>query len=464
MEKINILAVDDEPSILFSIKNCLDKYNVSTIDNPIKALESVKDSKYNIIIVDYKMPVMNGIELLIKIKEIFPDYIGILLTAYANKEILEEALNKDLVMNVIEKPFDLEDLKSIIDIAIIKINKQKEEIEKLAKIKLNYEELRNKYIIPRKIIGLDNSLHDVYEKIKSSAQYPVNILLTGETGTGKEMAADLIHEMSKRKDENCIKINCAAIPENLLEGELFGYTKGAYTDAKTDKKGKIELAHKGTLFLDEIGEMKLELQAKLLRVLQDKTIERLGSNKQIDVDFRLISATNIDLKEAIKNKTFREDLYYRLNGFPIELPPLREWKEDFNEFIDYFVEKICVEMDIKVKEVESKVFNKLRNYLWPGNIRELKNAIMRSVILSHNTNIISADIFNFLENQSITEDDYIKAVKIISKKVIDNEIDIKFIEKEILNEILNYFNGNVLEASKHTNIMKDKFYRNRKDK
>ena len=164
MENINILAVDDEPSILFSIKNCLDKYNLSTIDNPKEALESVKEAKYNIVIVDYKMPVMNGIELLIKIKEIFPDYIGILLTAYANKEILEEALNKDLVMNVIEKPFELDDLTTVIDKAIIKINKQKEEIKKLEKIKIDYQELRNKYIIPKKIIGLDNKQINIRTK------------------------------------------------------------------------------------------------------------------------------------------------------------------------------------------------------------------------------------------------------------------------------------------------------------
>jgi len=381
-QKIKILAVDDEPGILFSIEGICSDYKVISFEHPRDALSYLKDEAFDIIIVDYKMPALNGLDFLIEANKIRENCYTILLTAFAEKDILQKSINQNLINKVIEKPINSNDLLTGISEAIIKISESKSKLNEIEFLKESYRELKNERLLyADEIIGINGGLKDVYTKLESVAKHPVNILITGETGTGKELMAQAVHNLSPQFENNFIKINCAAIPDNLMESELFGHVKGAFTDAVKDKPGKIELANNGTLFLDEIGELKLELQAKLLRVLQEKELFRVGSNTVTKVDFRLIAATNKDLSEEISTGNFREDLYYRICTFPIEMPPLRNRLSDLPELIIYFVETICTELNIKTPMIQDNVFTSLKKYHWPGNIRELENAIKRVVII-----------------------------------------------------------------------------------
>jgi len=333
MKDYSIAVIDDEPAILFTIEKSLSEYRVDTFSDAKAGLEKILASPYDIIIIDYKMPGISGIEFLKTIKSRGITYFGIMITAYAEKNLLENLINDSLISKILEKPLTVKLIKEIVREAVVELDKkfkQQADRERLV--------MENKMLkAGRKIIGLDGGLKQVSEQVKAIATHPIDVLITGETGTGKEVITDLLHHLwVKEKEAPCIKINCAAIPEQLLEGELFGYKKGAFTGAERDKPGKIELAHRGTLLLDEIGEMRPNLQAKLLRVLQEKKIESLGSNTVVDVDFNLICTTNRDLIQACRKKSFRSDLYYRISTFHISLPALRDRKEDIPELISYF--------------------------------------------------------------------------------------------------------------------------------
>ena len=310
------------------------------------------------------------------------------------------------------------------------------------------------------IIGINKGLKDIYEKLLSIAKHPINILLTGETGTGKELIAKAIHSLSPRKEYPFIKINTTAIPDTLFESELFGYKKGAFSNAVSDKAGKIELANKGTLFLDEIGDMNINLQAKLLRVLQEKELERLGSNTTIKVDFRLIAATNKNLLEAIKKGEFREDLYYRINDFSINLPPLRNRIDDMEELVNFFVSKFSKDLGFSGITISKDAIFTLKQYSWPGNIRELENAIKRVVITSFERKKIEPTSFNFLfptlSEKSVTLDD---ALEILKENVIKHNIDLETIEQLVVKKILKFFDDSVSDAVEKTGISKNKFYK-----
>jgi DNA-binding NtrC family response regulator len=460
---IRILVVDDEESLLIDIVKYFRNYNIKTISHPKKAAAELANAYYDIIVADYRMPEISGIDLLIKARQASSYHYGILFTAFADKTILEQVINKNLVRKIVEKPIKLKLLKSIIDDAIGECKKYKEEKKRVKQLSLYYENAKNEWEDPfSKIIGLDGGLEKIYKKTKAVADLSINVLLTGETGTGKELFARFIHELSPRRSKPFVAINCSAYPENLLESELFGYVKGAFTGAYRDKPGKIELSDEGILFLDEIGELKNDLQVKLLRVLQEKKIERLGSNQMYPVDFRLITATNREPSECIKKGTLREDFYYRINGFPISLPPLRERKEDIPILVSHFLRKASRELSIPDPSIEEGALALLKNYHWPGNIRELENVIMRSLILSMDKKVIHKDSLDLLFHlPPVNTNSFQAAINTLSNQVIHKKIGLKNIERYILTDILDYFGGNVKKAVDTTGILKDKFYRNR---
>jgi transcriptional regulator with PAS, ATPase and Fis domain len=356
----------------------------------------------------------------------------------------------------------------MIDEAIAVCRRKRKKQQSLNNIIMQYEYLKQEQEFHKsKLVGLSKGLKDVYSKIKSAAQYPVNVLLLGETGTGKELVANMIHELSIRRRNNFIKLNCAAIPDSLIESELFGYNKGAFTGANSSKPGKIEMTNGGTLFLDEIGEMSIDVQIKLLRVLQYKEIERIGSNKPLKVDFRLITATNKDIEKCINEGRFREDFYYRINIFPIRIPSLRERKSDIPDLVDYLVKKTCRELNIKQPSIEKDVYKKLQSYPWPGNIRELENIIMRTLIITPDKPVLHESDFNFMfysTSVPVCNISFKKAIQVLRDEVLQKNLKVKDIDRYILKSILDYYNGNIKDAVKNTGILKDRFYRLKKDK
>ncbi|HBD96382.1 MAG: hypothetical protein A2015_13270 [Spirochaetes bacterium GWF1_31_7] len=456
---VKILYVDDEEVILSNVKEFFDGiYDIITMQSSVDALKILETEKFDIIMSDFKMPEITGFDLLTKAKELKAYTYGILLTAYADKSLLEQMINNNLVNKIVEKPYKLKDLKIYLDEAVKYINTKKEESEKISSIKHSFEILKSE--LSEEIIGAETTLKDVYKKIATVSKHDVNVLISGETGTGKELVAKTIHYLSSRRDGPFIKINSTAIPETLFESELFGYKKGAFSNATQDKAGKVELAHKGTLFLDEIGDMDLSVQAKLLRVLQEKEVERLGSNKVVKVDFRLIVAANKNLHERIENKLFREDLFYRMNEFPISLPPLRERVDDIEALIKYFLIKSCVELNIKPMEIAKETFDKLRAYNWPGNVRELKNAVKRVAIAFSEERIINPDCFDFLfirNSFNVTSID--GAVKILKDAVLNRELELTDVEDKIVEMILKDCNNSVSDAVDKTGISKNRFYK-----
>lgn len=371
--KNKLLIIDDEPLIRMSLNEGLKDtgLEIVTARSGKEAMEILNSDNFGFIITDYKLPDLNGLEILKLVKNTYPDTIVIMMTAYGTSETAIDAIKMG-AFDYITKPFSIEEIKII-----------------LAKAK-QFSLLENENVLLKEqltkqsnieIVGVSEAIVKIKNSILTIANSDSPVLITGETGTGKELIADAIHYSSRRKNYPYIKINCAAIPETLLESELFGYEKGAFTGAFQLKKGKIELADTGTLFLDEIGDMPVALQAKLLRVLETKEFERLGGSKSIKVNIRIIVATKKDLKEEIQKGNFREDLFYRINVFHIHLPPLRERREDIPLLTRYFLEKHSKLSNKKITGVTDEVFEIFKKYLFPGNIRELNNIIERAVML-----------------------------------------------------------------------------------
>lgn len=370
--KRKVLIADDEPNMIWALKKALVKegYEIISADNGEEAVKKLIDDP-DLVIMDLKMPKMNGLEALKKIKEINPKIPVIMITAHGTTDTAVEAM-KIGALDYISKPFDIDELRVVIKKALEykslndEINYLREMLEKDSS----------------KIIYKSKSMEDVLKLVYRVAPTDATVLILGESGTGKELIANEIHRLSKRSNGPLIKMNCGAFAESLLESELFGYEKGAFTGAISRKKGKFELAQGGTVFLDEIGEISEAMQVKLLRVLQEKEYERVGGESTIKGDFRVIAATNKNLKEMVDNNEFREDLYYRLNVVPIKISPLRERKEDIPLLIDYSVEKYSSQMGRNKLKICPKNLDLMVRYDWPGNIRELQNIIERCVILA----------------------------------------------------------------------------------
>ncbi|NPV42649.1 MAG: sigma-54-dependent Fis family transcriptional regulator [Firmicutes bacterium] len=375
MPEAKVLLVDDEAKIREILKLVLEKegYQVHTSKNGSEALSALENEYFDVMITDLKMPKMDGLELMREIKQKGIKVNVVFITAYADIKDAVEAIKLG-AFDYLEKNFKMEELLSVIKGAV-KEQKMIGENESLKKKLAEHDSFFG-------IIGESPKIKEIKDLIIKIANSQASVLLTGESGTGKEMFARAIHMCSKRKNKPFVAINCAALPQTLLESELFGYEKGAFTGALKQKKGKFEQANEGTIFLDEIGEMNIQTQSKLLRVLQEREYERVGGLETIKIDIRVITATNRDLEEAIKAGDFREDLYYRINVIPIHIPPLRERREDIPLLAEYFLKKFNVDYRKNIELISMEVIDIFMEYDWPGNIRELKNVIERAVAIA----------------------------------------------------------------------------------
>ena len=369
-----ILIIDDEKSLLDLLTVVFKKegYAVRTALSVAKGLETLEREPIDLIISDIKMPQMSGLDLLKRVKELQPELPIVLITAFGSIGQAVEAL-KAGALDYVVKPFDVEELKIIVARGLEKRRLREEN-------RLLKRDLTERYSFER-MIGKGRLMQEIYTLIEKLALTDSTVLITGESGTGKEMAARAIHYQSGRRTGQFVSLNCAALPENLLESELFGHVRGSFTGAVSDKKGMFELAQRGTLFLDEVGEMSPWTQVKLLRALQERKVRRVGGADEIAVDVRIIAATNQDLKKGIQEGKFREELFYRLNVISFDMPPLRRRVEDIPLLIAHFLQKYCDKMGKKPKRFTPEVVGLLESYSWPGNIRELENVIERIVAI-----------------------------------------------------------------------------------
>ena len=380
-----ILVVDDEEAMRESLNDWLkeDGYEVGLAAGGQEAIDMVRDEPWEIILLDLKMPGMNGLETLKHLKEVRPDAEILMMTAYATVDTAVQAM-KEGAFDYLVKPFDPDE----VEILIKKIVKHKELILENILLRKKLEE-REQF---DEIIGKSDAMQQIFELIERVAPTDSTVLITGESGTGKEMIAQAIHGNSGRCYMPLIAVSCGALPESLLESELFGYEKGAFTGAEHTKRGRFEMAHKGTLFLDEIGDISLKTQVDLLRVLQQKGFSRLGSEESIEVDVRILAATNRDLEKAIIENRFRKDLFYRLNVISIHVPPLRERKEDIPLLAKASVRKCCLELNKDEVNIALSAMKLLVDYDWPGNVRELENIIERALVIGGGKEIAATDI------------------------------------------------------------------------
>ncbi|MDD2366764.1 MAG: sigma-54 dependent transcriptional regulator [Desulfuromonadaceae bacterium] len=388
-----ILVADDEESIRWVLSKALKQkgFTVDIAHDGRQALELIKDNCYDLAILDIKMPGINGLDLLDKVREMNSDLLMVIMTAEASMKNAVEAMKRG-AYDYITKPFDLD----VIDAIIEKVARARDIAVQVTSLK---EELKGRYQVEKNIVGNSVAMQEVYKTIGKVAGSDVTILIQGESGTGKELVARAVHFNSERIGKPFIAINCAAIPRDLLESELFGLEKGSFTGAGERKLGKFEQANHGTLFLDEIGDMPLELQAKILRVLQEHEVTRIGGNQNISVNVRIVAATNQSLIEKVRAKDFREDLYYRLNVVPITLAPLRDRRDDIPDLANYLLSRACAEMSVSPKQLSADALTLLNSYSWPGNVRELENAIKRAVILSNDPLLTAADFGGLLSTK-----------------------------------------------------------------
>ncbi len=384
---IGILVVDDEFSVRDSLYNWFktEGYRVDTAENATEALKKLQESSWDIVLLDIKMPGMDGMELQKHIKKIDNSIVVIIITAYATVDTAVEAM-KEGAFDYLSKPIDPDKLSILVRNAV----NQKRLLAENIQLRQKVEELS----LQDEIIGESPQMKNIMEMVETVAQTDATVLIRGESGTGKELIAQAIHIKSKRRYFPIISINCGGLSEGLLESELFGHEKGAFTGAQYKRKGKLEMANGGTIFFDEVGNIPLKMQMDLLRVIETKQFTPLGSNKVINVDFRVIAATNTDLEKAVSEGRFREDFYYRLNVFSIEIPPLRERTQDIPLLANYFLKKYARSMNKNVNEISPEAMKILMQYEWPGNIRELRNTIERALVLVGKKNRIEPEDIN----------------------------------------------------------------------
>ena len=435
----NILIFYDEKGIRDGLKLFLKRegHLTFTAEDGKEALEILEKNDIDLVISDLRMPHINGDELLAFIKRDYPGVKVIILTGHGTVENAVEAMRNG-AYDFLIKPLNLEKLGLIVKRALSQ--RQLEIDNRLLKKKLN--------VFSKQMIGKSDKMIKISNLIEQVAPSKTSVLILGENGVGKEVIANLIHDFSNRKSNPFIKVHCAALSENLLESELFGHEKGAFTGAIKEKKGRFELANKGTIFLDEIGEISPNIQVKLLRVIQEKSFERVGGEKTINVDVRIIAATNRNLKKEVEEGRFREDLYYRLNVVQITVPPLRERKEDILLMMSSFIQNFSEENDKNIKEITKKAKTALYNYNWPGNVRELKNVLEAAVVLSKDGVIDINDLPPYLKN----EDEQGNFLKIKMPATMDE------IEKEAIISTLALANGNKSKTAEMLNMNRKTLY------
>ncbi len=448
-----ILVADDEESIRWVLSKSLSKsgFTVDLASSGTEALALVRQQNYDLAVLDIKMPGVSGLDLLSRFHEERPEMLVVIMTAESSMSNAVEAMKRG-AYDYITKPFDLDALDAI----ILKAQKASEVTEEVYRLK---SELKEHYQVERTIIGKSGAMQEVYKVLGKVAPSDVTVLVTGESGTGKELVARAIHYNSRRLGKPFLALNCAAIPRELLESELFGFEKGAFTGATERKIGKFEQANGGTLFLDEIGDMPLELQAKLLRVLQEREVTRTGGNTTIHVDVRIVAATNQDLKEKVRAKEFREDLFYRLNVVPIELPPLRDRREDIPLLVEFFLQRTREEMGSATQGCTEEAMALLRRHSWPGNVRELENALQRAALLSPDLLLTPSD-FPSLQADGQRDDNDCSLEEVIGNKLraslaqvevqeLDNLYDMVLyqMERPLINIVLEKTRGNQVQAA-----------------
>jgi len=389
MSGAKILIVDDELIVRESLGGWLERdgHTVDKAASGEEALEKCANTRYDILLLDIKMEGMSGLDVLKKVKENDPDVSVVMITAYGSIPSAIEAM-KSGAHEYLLKPFDPDELIVLIE----RIRKYQAETRETQFLREQYKE-RTRF---ESMIGQSRSLQEVFDLIERIAPTDSTVLIKGETGTGKGLAARAIHTKSRRGEGPFVVVNCGAFPEHLLESELFGYQKGAFTDAKTTKKGRLEMAHGGTLLLDEVGEISMRMQIDLLRVLEDHLFYRVGGTQPIEADFRIIAATNKDLEKTIKEGTFREDLYYRLNVISFVMPPLREHKQDIPLLANHFLQRFAQETNKPVDQISREALDEMMLYDWPGNVRELGNAVERAVVVGRGRRILPQDLPIFL--------------------------------------------------------------------
>lgn len=424
---ISILIVDDEASVRDSLNNWFieDGYEVACAADAKEALSLLESKSFDIVLADIKMPGMDGLEMHRRIKVLNKEAIVIIMTAFASVDTAVQAL-KDGAYDYVTKPFDPDDLSHLIRNATKHIS-----------LKTENDALRNKVVSLENvedIIGVSEPMMKVFKEIESVAQSNSSVIITGESGTGKELIARAIHFNSPRKYFSLVSVHCGALTESLLESELFGHEKGAFTGAMFNRKGRFEMADGGTIFLDEIATISTKMQVELLRVLETKSFVRVGGNKEIKSDFRVICATNKNLKKMVENGTFREDLYYRLNVVNINVPPLRERVEDIPLLVDYFIKKYCNAMSRDMVTVEPAAMKRIEEFEFPGNVRELENMIERAIVIGNGKEIRLKDLP-------------------LGKEIVYNSAEsLEDLEKRHIQFILNKYNWNISRASKALSI------------
>jgi two-component system response regulator PilR (NtrC family) len=432
----NILIVDDEQSYRQLLKLVFDGdgHTIRTASNGLEAIQLLQEGPADVVISDVKMPDMDGIEMLRSLRETHPDLGVIFMTAFASVETAREAfkLGAD---DFIQKPFDVEELKLLV----------KKTLEKQALIDENraFKRAQRERGSMKNIIGSSDKMNAIFQMIETVAEVQSTVLITGESGTGKELVARAIHDLSPRGERPFISINCGAFTETLLESELFGYVKGSFTGANSNRKGLFEAANKGTIFLDEIGEMSPAMQVKLLRVLQERRVRPVGAHDEMAIDARVIAATNRDLKQMVNDGLFRDDLFYRISVIPIAIPPLRERKEDIPDLIQHFIAKFCEQTGRRLT-ISPKAMQILENYAWHGNVRELEHTVERAVALERGDEIMPERLPDHITNYNPVR---IKAEFDLPDEGINLATHLDTLEKTYVMEALRKTAGNQTKAA-----------------
>lgn len=437
-ENVRVLVVDDEDFMRDLVRQALENagMEVDEAANGKQALTMLQQYPYKVLVLDLRLPGMSGEAILEEAKQLFPEIIIFIMTGFGSIQSAIEAMRKG-AYDYLSKPFQMTEL-------VMRIEKALEEQNLKSENKLLRREVQGKYQFSN-LVGSSPAMQKVYNMIELVAQKTSTVLIEGETGTGKELIARAIHYNSPRKNHPLVSINCGAIPSNLLEDELFGHVKGAYTNADKHRIGRFEQANHGTLFLDEISSMPLDLQVKLLRVLQEREFERVGSSATIKVDVRIVAATNSDLLEAVEKKEFRSDLYYRLNVIPIRLPPLRQRRDDVPLLTTHFVKKFCAEQKIPIKRVSQEAIQYMMAYDWPGNVRQLENAVEMAVTLSGDRELLDLSDFPVVDrptklNASFSEVEF-------PNNGVDFNTVVSDLEKRLIMQSLEAAGGNKKKAA-----------------
>ncbi|HEX6728169.1 MAG TPA: sigma-54 dependent transcriptional regulator [Nitrospira sp.] len=439
MSQLHVLVVDDDPAVRDVLQEALmqEEYSVSTAEDGAAAIQAVKDSVVHIVITDFQLPDIDGLKIIDRLAKLDSKIIPIMMTGFGTIETAVRAM-KSGAFDFITKPFDLEAAAAVVRKAaeFLRLRQENHLLRKVVRDQYRLEQL----------VGASQPIQEVMEFVKKVADSDSTVMIQGESGTGKELVARMLHFNSFRKDRPLVPVNCGAIPENLLESELFGHEKGAFTGATHSRMGRFELANGGTIFLDEIGEMSLPLQVKLLRVLQEREFERVGGSRTIHVDVRIVAATNQDLETLVEEKRFRKDLFYRLNVIPIVIPPLRERRSDIPLLIDHFLTRFNQSKHTEISGLAPDAIRTLTEYDWPGNIRELENMIERLVVLKKRGVLSIGDLPEKICRRSSGSELTERFIR-FNEDGINLSSEVELYEKHLIMEALRKANGVTARAA-----------------